>query len=118
MRLDHGTKRHYNPPDLLLIFRHIQPPYTIPLFFTTPNLDTLHTLSHTNTMTSDYSDIIHLPRHISTKHPAMNLSDRAAQFSPYAALVGHKDIITQKERHAAAKTDLDCEISIVPDKNS
>ena len=45
----------------------------------------------------NYSDIINLPRPISTNHPPMSRDKRAAQFAPYAALVGHKDIITQNE---------------------
>ena len=40
--------------------------------------------------THKYDDIIHLPHHVSTKHPQMALSDRAAQFSPFAALTGHE----------------------------
>ena len=45
----------------------------------------------------DYSDIIDLPRPISKHHPPMSRDKRAAQFAPYAALVGHKDIIIQNE---------------------
>lgn len=63
---------------------------------------------------NDYSDIIHLPRHISSKHPPMNINNRAAQFAPYAALVGHKDIITQTENYAKTKVNLDDNIDIIP----
>lgn len=45
----------------------------------------------------------------------MSRDARAAQFAPYAALVGHKDIITRSETTANAKTDLDREITIIPD---
>lgn len=34
----------------------------------------------------EYDDIIHLPRHVSTKHLPMAIADRAAQFSPFAAI--------------------------------
>ncbi len=44
-----------------------------------------------------YDQIINLPRHVSSKHPPMPLSKRAAQFSPYAALVGHHEQIRQSE---------------------
>ena len=45
-----------------------------------------------------YDDIIHLPHHVSTKHPRMPLPDRAAQFSPFAALTGHEAAIRETER--------------------
>ncbi len=35
-----------------------------------------------------YSDILHIARPISPRHRPMNRPDRAAQFSPFAALVG------------------------------
>jgi hypothetical protein len=65
-------------------------------------------------MTHDYSDIINLPRHISKKHSPMNTNNRAAQFAPYAALVGHKEIIAQNENLAAQKTNISREIDIIP----
>ncbi len=65
-------------------------------------------------MTNDYSDIINLPRHISKKHPSMSINNRAAQFAPYAALVGHKEIITQNEKSADQKTDINHKIDIIP----
>ena len=45
-----------------------------------------------------YDDIINLPHHVSTKHPQMSLTDRAAQFSPFAALTGHEAAIKETER--------------------
>ena len=45
-----------------------------------------------------YDDIIDLPHHVSTKHPQMSLIDRAAQFSPFAALTGHEAAIRETER--------------------
>ena len=44
-----------------------------------------------------YADIIDLPRHESDHHPAMSLYDRAAQFSPYAALSGYDDMVREEE---------------------
>ena len=40
-----------------------------------------------------YDDIINLPHHVSNKHPHRSLHDRAAQFSPSAALTGHNAAI-------------------------
>ena len=57
--------------------------------------------------THKYDDIIHLPHHVSTKHPQMALSDRAAQFSPFAALTGHEDSIRETARRTEAFLELD-----------
>ena len=38
-----------------------------------------------------YEDIINLPHHVSTKHPQMSIEQRAAQFAPFAALVGFEE---------------------------
>ncbi len=40
-------------------------------------------------MSNKYADIIHLPHHVSKTRPQMAISDRAAQFSPFAALTGY-----------------------------
>ena len=56
---------------------------------------------------SKYDDIINLPHHVSTKHPQMALSDRAAQFSPFAALTGHEDSIRETARRTEAFLELD-----------
>ena len=45
-----------------------------------------------------YDDIINLPHHVSKNHPQMSLHDRAAQFSPFAALTGHKAAINETAR--------------------
>ena len=40
-----------------------------------------------------YADIIELPHPTSSVHPRMSLADRAAQFSPFAALTGYEDTV-------------------------
>ncbi len=45
----------------------------------------------------DYSDIINLPHHISKIHPQMSMLNRAAQFSPFAALTGYEAAIKDTE---------------------
>lgn len=55
----------------------------------------------------DYNDIINLPHHVSKKHPQMSLLDRAAQFSPFAALTGHEDAINETARLVDEKIILD-----------
>lgn len=47
---------------------------------------------------TDYNDIIHLPNHRSRTRPHMPLIDRAAQFSPFAALSGHGEAIEETAR--------------------
>ena len=44
-----------------------------------------------------YDDIINLPHHESKNHPRMSNSNRAAQFAPFAALVGFEDAIKNSE---------------------
>lgn len=45
-----------------------------------------------------YADMIHLPRPVSHTHPPMSMADRAAQFSPFAALTGHDAAIAEAAR--------------------
>lgn len=45
-----------------------------------------------------YDDIINMPHHTSPKHPSMPMSDRAAQFSPFAALTGYDSAIDEAAR--------------------
>lgn len=54
-----------------------------------------------------YDDIIDLPHHISKKHPQMSLLNRAAQFSPFAALTGHDTAIWETARLTDPFIELD-----------
>ena len=54
-----------------------------------------------------YEDILHLPHHVSAERPHMSMLDRAAQFSPFAALVGYEDIIDETARLTSPKRELD-----------
>ena len=42
-----------------------------------------------------YADIINLPRHVSEVYPQMPVANRAAQFSPFAALTGHSAAVRE-----------------------
>lgn len=54
-----------------------------------------------------YDDIINLPHHVSSSHPHMPLLERAAQFSPFAALSGHGEAISESARLTETKRELD-----------
>ena len=58
-------------------------------------------------MSGQYDDIIRLPHPDSPKHPRMSLYDRAAQFSPFAALTGHSAAIAETGRLTDQRTELD-----------
>ena len=58
-------------------------------------------------MTGPYDDIIHLPHPTSSKHPRMPIADRAAIFSPFAALAGHSAAIAETARLTNQKAELD-----------
>ena len=58
-------------------------------------------------ITNPYDDIIHLPHHTSASHPHMSAYDRAAQFSPFAALTGHDAAITETARLTDKRVELD-----------
>ena len=49
-------------------------------------------------MNDDYKDIIHLPHHVSDRHPQMSMEARAAQFAPFSALTGFEDAIDETGR--------------------
>lgn len=54
-----------------------------------------------------YDDIINLPHHQSKTHGHMPLLDRAAQFSPFAALTGHEEAIEETSRLTENRVELD-----------
>lgn len=56
--------------------------------------------------THRYDDIINLPHPTSANHPRMSLYDRAAQFSPFAALTGHDAAIKETARLTEQKIEL------------
>lgn len=58
-------------------------------------------------MSGKYDDIISLPHHISIKRPQMTRSARAAQFAPFAALVGLDDEMEETARLTDAKPELE-----------
>ena len=58
-------------------------------------------------MTDQYDDIIHLPHHVSSTRPRMSAIDRAAQFSPFAALTGYDTSIKESARLTDARIELD-----------
>lgn len=53
--------------------------------------------------TTKYDDIIHLSHHVSSQRTPMPIADRAAQFSPFAALTGHDAAIRETARLAEEK---------------
>ena len=54
-----------------------------------------------------YDDIINLSHHVSSRHPQMPLMNRAAQFSPFAALTGYEDAVRETARLTDEKIELD-----------
>ena len=58
-------------------------------------------------MMNPYDDIINLPHHTSPSRPQMSAHERAAQFSPFAALTGYGSAITETGRLTDKKVDLD-----------
>ena len=53
-----------------------------------------------------YNDIIDLPHHVSATRPRMSMIDRAAQFSPFAALTGYDAAIKETGRLTDARIEL------------
>ena len=58
-------------------------------------------------MSGPYDDIINLPHPTSQRHPRMPIRDRAAIFSPFAALSGHGAAIAETARLTERRMELD-----------
>lgn len=77
-------------------------------------------------MKNPYDDIINLPHHVSNNREHMSVLDRAAQFSPFAALTGFDGAIKETARltderielDEAAKVTLDEKLKIVQEQLS
>ena len=53
-----------------------------------------------------YADILTLPHHKAENRPQMSMHDRAAQFSPFAALTGFDGVIAETGRRTDRKIEL------------
>ncbi|MDL2273639.1 YolD-like family protein [Oscillospiraceae bacterium OttesenSCG-928-G22] len=71
-----------------------------------------------------YDDIINLPHHVSATRPQMPRENRAAQFSPFAALTGYESAIKETARLTdvrielgdSAVAELDAKLSVLTDR--
>ena len=54
-----------------------------------------------------YDDIINLQHHVSSNREHMSILDRAAQFSPFAAVVGYDGAIKETARLTDHRIELD-----------
>lgn len=57
-------------------------------------------------MNDKYDDILHLPHHTSPTRPRMPMENRAAQFSPFAALTGYDSAIKETARLTNERIEL------------
>ena len=60
-------------------------------------------------MNGKYDEIMGLPHHVSKTRPQMPMSDRAAQFAPFAALTGYDAAIKETGRLTDERIELDVE---------
>ena len=54
-----------------------------------------------------YEDIVNLPRHISKVHPQATMADRAARFSPFAAITGYEEMVLEEARITEDRIEID-----------
>ena len=58
-------------------------------------------------MNGKYDEIMGLPHHVSKTRPQMPMSDRAAQFAPFAALTGFEAAVQEAARLTEVRPELD-----------
>ena len=64
-----------------------------------------------------YADIVDLPHHVSKKHPQPTMADRAARFSPFAAITGYEEMVLEAARSTQTRIDLDEEaLTVINEK--
>lgn len=54
-----------------------------------------------------YADMLHMPHYTSPTRPRMSMHNRAAQFSPFAALSGYDDAVKESARLTDRLLELD-----------
>ena len=54
-----------------------------------------------------YGDLLNREHPVSKKHPRMSRLNRAAQFSPFAALTGYEELVDEAARYTGQKRELD-----------
>ena len=54
-----------------------------------------------------YEDIVDLPHHVSRKHPQPTMADRAARFTPFAAITGYEEMVLEEARITDDRIELD-----------
>ncbi len=57
-------------------------------------------------MSFEYEDILYLPHHVSKTRARMSQADRAAQFSPFAALTGYDAAVAETARVTCDRVEL------------
>lgn len=67
-------------------------------------------------MSGRYDDIINLPHHVSPTRKRMSMIDRAAQFSPFAALTGYDASIREAGRLTDRQIDFDVDGKLMLDE--
>ena len=67
-------------------------------------------------MKGKYDDILYLPHHVSSTRRRMTMAERAAQFSPFAALVGYGEAIRETGRAVGQQMELSEEEKAVLDQ--
>lgn len=68
-------------------------------------------------MSGEYDDIIAMPRYVSPTRRKMSNAERAAQFSPFAALTGYDAAVRETARLTDARGELDeSEVALLDEK--